>query len=45
MKPQTLTDGPLIGQELTTDTHVFTLRGKTSRYAFVAGRLKWVPGK
>ena len=43
MKLQTLTDGPLIGQVLATDTHVFRMRGQTGRYGFVQGKLVWIP--
>lgn len=50
MKPQVLEDGPLKGQTLETDTHVFTMKGVTGAYRFRHTKesfpnrvLLWVP--
>ena len=43
MKPQTLTDGPLAGQELDRETHIFHLKGQTGAYQLRKGKLAWVP--
>lgn len=43
MKPQTLTDGPLAGQELDRETHIFHLKGQTGAYQLRKGKLVWVP--
>ena len=50
MKPQTLTDGPLIGQELDRETHIFHMKGQTGAYlarhtpeSYPNRVLVWVP--